>query len=135
MITVSEEYYRFELGRKVQFTTKSHQATKLYVQKKGTTELLYFGEGTGSGESYSSLNVPETGDYRIIAVTISKSSASSNNDEGAMFWIQSIRQDPPPACGMYGYATNFWSYMCGGNRCCPYVPVGDCGSCGNFKPC
>ena len=34
---------------------------------------------------------------RIIRsqITISKSSASSNNDEGAMFWIQSIRQDPP----------------------------------------
>ena len=135
MITVSEEYYRFELGRKVQFTTKSHQATRFYAQMKGTTEMLYFGEGTGSGESYSSLNVPETGDYRIVAVTITKSSANLLDDEGAMLWIHSISQDAPASCGTFSYSSNFWSYMCGTGGCCPYVPGVDCGYCGNFDPC
>jgi hypothetical protein len=139
MITVSEKYYRFELGRKVQFTTKSHQATRFYAQMKGTTELLYFGEGIGTSESYSSLNVPETGDYRIVAVTISESSSSSVyniNDEGAMLHIQSIRQDAPASCGISGDSSSFWSYICGGTGgCCPYVPGGDCGYCGNFYPC
>jgi len=104
---------------------------------KGTTDLLYFGEGIGTGESYLSLSVPETGDYRIVAVTISKSSANLLSDEGAMLWIQGISQNAPASCGASSYATSFFAYQCSSTyTCCPYDPnAGLCGSCGNFYAC